>query len=299
MQYIFNSRSEQGITSGSIIGNTELEPQTTITYQVAWQHQIGEDYVMDISAYYKNTYNYVSTKRIDSEEDDTFFWYQYISEDYGSARGIDFNLSKMLSNFISGSFSYSLGWAEGNNSETEVQDEATNLREFALDWDVRHNFNFNVEFRIGDDEDFWIPFTNVRFPLDDFVVNFLYNVTSGKPYTPNKRDSNDQIIEMDTNTARYTYTDNADITISKRFTYGRRNNKILRAYCQITNLFDKRNVLFVHPLTGEPFQDGEDLTETGLDFVYEEDQIVHDLALRNPSNLSGGRKIIFGISYNW
>ena len=54
-----------------------------------------------------------------------------------------------MSNFTNWSIAYSLAWAQGNNSTTVIQDEATNLREFPLDWDIRHNIGINFTFRIG------------------------------------------------------------------------------------------------------------------------------------------------------
>jgi len=146
------------------------------------------------------------TAIITMEADETVYWYEYYSEDYGSAKGIDLNLSKQLSNFISGSASYSLSWANGNNSSTVVQDETTNLREFPLDWDTRHNFNFNMGFRIQNDEEFYLPFINVRVPFDDFSMNFLYNIASGSPYTG----VNDEDTSDDINSSNKPYTSNAN-----------------------------------------------------------------------------------------
>ena len=90
----------------------------------------------------------MSTAKELSTTEASVYWYNFISEDYGSARGIDLNLSRRMYNFISADVSYSLAWAQGNNSDTVVQDEATNLREFPLDWDIRHNFNFSMTFKI-------------------------------------------------------------------------------------------------------------------------------------------------------
>ena len=93
-------------------------PQITVTYEVGLSHQLSDDYVLDMTAYYKNLYNYVNTIKERSEIEQTIFWYRYYSDDYGSARGIDMQVEKMLSNFNSWSVSYSLAWAQGNNSDT-------------------------------------------------------------------------------------------------------------------------------------------------------------------------------------
>jgi len=297
-QYVFTTaRPEDAITSNTqiVVGVPTLEPQITVTYEVGFQHQLSEDYVMDITTYFKNIYNYVSTMEVVDPDDNTISWYEYISEDYGSTRGIDFNLQKMLSNFISGSASYSLSWADGNNSDTVIQDESTSLREFPLDWDIRHNFTFNLGFTIGRGEEFYIPFTGVLLPFSNFSMNFLYNIASGRPYTA--INENDNVME--TNQERYPYTENADLRITKTFNFSEKT--YIRFYANINNIFNKRNYLEIYPKTGSPYDDGEDLTVANTDppFIADETQYIHDLAVYNPGNVSTGRTITVGMSFNW
>ena len=302
-QYVFTTaRPEDAITSNVqiVVGEPTLEPQITVTYEVGFQHQLSEDYVMDITTYFKNIYNYVSTMEVVDPNDNTINWYQYVSEDYGSTRGIDFNLQKMLSNFISGSASYSLAWADGNNSDTVIQDESTSLREFPLDWDIRHNFTLNLGFTIGRGEEFYIPFTGVLLPFSNFSMNFLYNIASGRPYTA-VNINNDA---METNQERYPYTENAELRITKTFNFSEKVS--MKFYANINNLFNKRNYLYIYPKTGEPFDDGayffnEDCgyyVDKEGDYVSDSTIFLHDLAY-NPGNVSTGRKITVGMSFNW
>ena len=181
MQYIFTSKtSDDAATSDAtvVVGNPNLEPQITVTYEVGLSHQISEDYVLDMTAYYKNIYNYVSTKLVKKPGEEQIKWYEYISSDYGSARGIDMQLEKSLSDFNSWTIAYSLAWAQGNNSATVIQDEATNLREFPLDWDVRHNMSINYTFRIARNEEFIVPFTDYVLPFSDMSANLTWTASS-------------------------------------------------------------------------------------------------------------------------
>ena len=296
MQYVFTSKTKtDAITNtGVVLGAADLEPQITVTYEVGLQKQLSEDYVMDVTAYYKNIYNYITTMKVSDPIDETVSWYQLISEDYGSARGIDINLEKMLSNFISGSTSYSLAWADGNNSDVVIQDAATNLREFPLDWDMRHNFSFNLSFRIGNDEEYTLPFTDIALPWDNFSMNLLYNIASGTPYTPRNEEDTEN---LDTNSATKPYTETADLSISKKFNFTEKT--YVRLYANINNLFNKKNVYNVYSKTGSPYYDGADLSEGNTDYVPEEVQYVHDLATNNPGNVSSGRKLTFGFSFHW
>ncbi|MBN2461787.1 MAG: TonB-dependent receptor [Candidatus Cloacimonetes bacterium] len=313
MQYIFTSVTpEDAIISDAniTIGKLDLEPQITVTYEVGLQKQFGEDYVIDLTAYYKNIYNYVSTVKYYLQDDGSLIpWYEvepgdetvdittdlygYISENYGSTRGIDFNLQKMLSNFISGSLSYSLGWAEGNDSEVnDTQDEDTKLREFPLDWDIRHSASANISFKIAKGEEFYFPFTGIKFPLDDFSLNFLYSIASGRPYTRITL----QDTEMDTNQERMPFTETADLKISKRISFSDKVN--LKIYCDIENIFNRRNINTVYQKTGSPYYDGADISLPN-GYTPEETQYLHDLATKNPTNWTQGRTITFGFAFNW
>jgi outer membrane receptor protein involved in Fe transport len=300
MQYIFTSKdSTDAITNpGTTVGNPNLEPQITITYEVGLTHQLSEDYVIDMTAYYKNLYNYVSTKKVQAEEA-TVFWYEFISEDYGSARGLDIQLEKSLSDFNTWSVSYSLAWAQGNNSATVIQDEATNLREFPLDWDIRHNVNVNYTFRIARGEEYIIPFTNLILPLDDFTTNFTWTMASGTPYTPT---SGPQNTALDTNSKRKGITQQANLRLTKGFVIP--GGAYLRLYMDVENLFKFSNIGGVFSKTGSAYYDGADLSEDigvpGSDpFTYPEVQFMHNKAVLNPGNVNNFRAVTLGVSFNF
>jgi len=299
MQYIFTTGRPIDVIanpgSDVIVGNPELDDQTTITYEAGLQYQLHEDYVMDITAYFKNVYNYVSTVEVEDPEDPTIKWNEYVSNDYGSVRGIDLNISKFLSNFFSGSAAYSLTWANGNHSETSTDNEES-LREFPLEWDTRHNFNFNFTFKVGAGEEFYIPFTETVLPLQDFSINFLYNLASGAPYTPHSLVNGEDTPDLNVNSAFAPHTANANLRFTKNFSFGK--NMKIRCYANISNLFNKDNFNSVYPITGNPYNEGVDLdlaggySDSNLESIYGE-------LYRDPSKVVAGRTYSFGLTYIW
>ena len=301
MQYIFTTASpEDAITGNSniTVGEPNLEPQITVTYEVGLQKQLSENYVIDVTTYFKNIYNYVSTQKVYMEGDETISWYEYISQDYGSARGLDINIQRMFSSFISGSTSYSLSWAEGNNSATVVQDENQNLREFPLDWDMRHNFNFSLTFRVPYTEEFSIPFTDIIVPTvitNDLSVSFLYTIASGTPYTPQNEDGR----ALDTNSALQPYTENANLGVTKKIRFSKKT--YLKVYMDINNLFDKKNINSVFPMTGSPTDTGEELWDDNdpLQFVDPKEEYLYNLSVADPGIFSNGRKLTVGMSFHF
>lgn len=299
MQYIFTTgRPIDVITnpgSDVIVGNPELDDQTTITYEAGLQYQLHDDYVMDITAYFKNVYNYVSTVEVEDPEDPTIKWNEYVSEDYGSVRGIDLNVSKYLSNFFSGSAAYSLTWANGNHSETSTDNDES-LREFPLEWDTRHNFNFNFTFKVKAGEDFYIPFTETVLPLRDFSINFLYNLASGTPYTPHSLINGEDTPDLNVNSAFAPHTANANLKVTKNFSFGK--NMKIRCYANISNLFNKDNFNSVYPITGNPYDEGVDLELAG-GYIDPNLVSIYSEFNRNPSKVAAGRTYSFGITYIW
>ncbi len=297
MQYIFTSKTPQDANISDVaitVGNPTLEPQITVTYEVGLSHQISDDYVLDMTAYYKNLYNYVSTMRERKEGEESVAWYRFISEDYGSARGLDMQLEKILSNFNTWSIAYSLAWAQGNNSSTVIQDENTSLREFPLDWDVRHNASLNYTFRIGRGEEFFVPFTTFILPLDDFSANINWSFVSGAPYTPQSMEGN---AMLDTNSKRMDFTHQANARLSKGIRLP--GGSSIRLFLDVENIFKTRNVLRVYPKTGDPNDDGADLQDDLVQFTYPEVEFTHGLAIRNPSNVDTYRGVTLGVSFNF
>ncbi|NMD12721.1 MAG: TonB-dependent receptor [Candidatus Cloacimonetes bacterium] len=305
MQFIFTSKTPADANNSDTtitVGNPKLEPQITVTYEVGLSHQLSDDYVVDMTAYYKNLYNYVSTVK---EGQGVINWYKFISEDYGSARGIDIQLEKLLSNFNTWSIAYSLAWAQGNNSSTVIQDEATNLREFPLDWDVRHNMSVNYTFRIGRGEEYFIPFTDFILPMDDFSANFNWSFASGAPYTPQATEGSSM---LDTNSKRKDFTQQANLKITKGFTLGRNMN--FRIYMDVENLFKNKNILSVYPRTGSPYESGAEIHESNIQiynpdtgeyepFTYPQVAYAYSKYIKNPSLVNNFRGVTLGVSFNF
>ena len=240
----------------------------------------------DITIYYKQNYNYISIDKTYDPNEPMIQWFRYVSENYGTTRGVDVNLQKMLSNFIVGSFAYSLAWAEGTDARIlDYKDQDVQcLREFPMDWDVRHSIGFNIALEVKNGEELFIPLIEFKLPFDDFSINLLYNFASGTPYT----DRSD--VNYETNDVRKPYSDITHLKITKNFRISK--HKKIKFYCTINNLFDKKNIEFAYINTGSPYYDG-------TEFTNEETEYIHNLYTENPGNVSFGREITMGLAYSW
>jgi len=310
MQYVFTSATPEAGQVGTNVGNPNLKPETTITYEVGVEHQMGEDYLLDVTLFYKNIYNLVSildndyALLPDSIAQAGRQYWLYISEDYGSARGVELTLRKRFSNFWGGTIGYTYSWANGRNSGAhEARD---NLREFPLTWDIRHNASVNVDFRIPEDEEFYL--LGLKMP-DKFYASLLWRIQSGAPYTPLTPDP-DSNVELETNSDRLPWTNSADLRVSKSFKlFGDTQFSI---FVNISNLFNTLNINYVDAKTGETpdkgtltYWDTYDLNHDGkIVGPPDGDEDVTGAAiylagLSNPNIYSVGRRISLGIKFEW
>ena len=86
MQYVYANATWHDAVTGEepitniIIANPDLDPQVTVTGEVGLQHQFNEDYVVDITVYYKKNYNYISIDKTYDPNEPMIQWYRYVSE---------------------------------------------------------------------------------------------------------------------------------------------------------------------------------------------------------------------------
>ena len=102
---------------------------------------------------------------------------------------------------------------------------------------------------------------------------------------------------MDVNSELKSFTENANLKFTKQIRF---SDKVsIKAYLNIQNLFNRRNVNNVYAITGSPYYDGVDISEPNSTYVAEEVRYVHDLGTRNPANVSQGRSYTIGFAFNF
>ncbi len=217
-----------------LIGNPNIDPERTTSYEFGLKHQFGENLVLNLVGYYKDITGLTDTKRIYYSIAD---WYGlYVNQDYGSVRGFEINLYKRptRSDFLSGSLNYTYGVAKGKSSSTRQSydfawaGDIIPTTDSYLDWDLRHNLKLNLDFRIPRGTH-WLG-TKV---FDDMGINVINYLRSGFPYSPPKR-SKEPLI----NTERMPGAWTINLTWDKRFKFG--SNYYLTFFVWINNLLDWR-----------------------------------------------------------
>ncbi|MCI0514597.1 TonB-dependent receptor [candidate division KSB1 bacterium] len=227
------------------IGNANLKPEQTVSYELGLQQQILADYSIDVTVFYKDIRNLLGTEVLYTLTGIRYA--RYINRDYGNVKGVTLSLKKRQSGGLGASLDYTYQLAKGNASDpnsayldSQAGREPTKQM-VPLDWDRRHQLNLTLT---------WTPVQNLTLSL-------IGRMGTGLPYTPTYQTTR-AIIE---NSARKPMVYNFDLYANRDFKFAGFN---LSWFLRIYNLFDQLNELNVYSDTGRATYSLASLSTGGL-----------------------------------
>ncbi len=251
-EYLFASQDPVG--NSGILGNPNLDPETTVQYSAGIKHQFTDHIAGQFSLYSKDIYDLIASTTVTDESTGNTLA-RYINKAYASARGIEMTLDKRYSDHYQFRLAYTLSFADGVASSTAFGSNPEGLeflpnQELPLDWDQRHTLN-------------------IMFLLAEPGVwssSFTFSYGSGFPWTPNDRFAKrqDPLLE---NSRRLPATYQLDIQLERNINfYGKRLSLQLQAF----NLLNQDMVISpggggINPgmINGARYAGMPYLTETG------------------------------------
>ena len=278
---------------GITVGETNLDPERTIAYEVGLQQQLGNDFATDLTVFYKDIRNLLGVEQITTA--DVITYRHYVNRDYGNSKGITVALEKLRTGLISGSIDYTYQVVKGSASDPNYLSlvvvserlsgstvQYVERQILPLDWDQRHTINTTL---------------TLSKPRN-WAVSFIGTWGSGLPYTPSSLEER-QLPETEfKNSARKPIRWTLDMQAHKSFNlFGLRSKLFLRVY----NLLDHLDELYVHSVTGRATYNARRPTdlqilkrrlETGGQFTLEEND-------RNPGWFSAPRKVQLGFAVSF
>jgi len=240
-------------------GNPGLDYEQTILYEFGFTHQLSDFWAVDIKSYGKDISKQIGSTQVYGTQGTPIELYD--NKGYGRARGLEFEVVKNPSDYITGRATYTIQWANGYSSSAfDDYVRSTNnfpypIRERALSWDTRHQVIVQATVAAGPGQ-----FPNVfGFELpDDWNLTLLYRYASGTPYTPGQAILNPVEAQKQENTVYGPYTSSTDLKFEKGFIVG---GLRLAVTIDVFNLFDQRNVQTIsygfNTWTGKPYQYGD------------------------------------------
>jgi hypothetical protein len=240
---------------GIAIHNANINPEKSVTYETGVQLGLFQDLSLQITAYYRELADLIGVTWIRPVG-----YVYYDNVDFGNSRGLELTLIKHMSHNFSVRANYSWSQTSISTSSPVVAAQAIGApiayRTFLADWDRTHDFAASARVRLPH---------GVR-------VSISTQMRSGRPYT---------LLAETPNTERMPTYINFNGRISKSFNaFGIAPT----VYLQVFNIFDRKNIYWVYPVTGKWDDDGD----PGTSYV----------RTANPNRLSDGRRLRLGISFS-
>lgn len=287
-------------------GNPDLNPETTVAYELGIKTQFSPDDILTLTAYYKDIFDYVSTRSaiITSTRLSSRSFTTYVNSDYARSRGVEIEYKKRIGKTFTGAFNFTYSIVTGKSSSPDegilVQrgSLSESIKEFYMTWDRPLNASVSINFYVEKDNALF-DFGNGI--LDDYNLYIRAQFESGKRYTPAvftgnyladgrpeyvtiQNDRNNKIGEdwfwIDLNFEKYIKINSLNFTF----------------FAEVNNLFDAKNPAIINPTTGKAYELGSPTPTSWNDPLYPDLQAPISAYPFSPARYLTKRNIKIGIS---
>lgn len=217
----------------SRVGNPDLKPKKSITYEVGMESEFMTDWVLLMKLYGRDFGGSINTRNTETKPIRKL----YDNTGFGSSRGFEVELRKVYKRYWAFTANYTYLMARGFDlSDLQYYRLGSSItpppvREQRVGWDINHNLNVIFNFNVSQFDEYDL----FGIKLKDFGVSVINRFTSGSPYTALIPGS--LYVESNSSTGPYYY--NVDATINKGFTFGKTR---VTFFLEAKNLLDISNV---------------------------------------------------------
>lgn len=237
-----------------LIGNPDLEPRKTQSYELGVNARIAGDFSLQSTVFSKKIRNQIGVAWVFKEAGVLNQYAYYTNEDFASAKGFEISPRWRYGRFnLGGNYTYQI--AEGSSSSQEERFTGAfdvkgrqSLQFYPLDFDQTHVVNAYLSLNFRKQEG---PFGKLAPVFENTFFTLLFQYGSGLPFTFNPTRKR---YEPDLNNARQPATYNFDLKAEKRFAVGPARMGLL---LEVYNLLNRENVRGVYSVTGLPDDSGE------------------------------------------
>jgi len=286
-------------------GNPNLNPETTVAYELGLKTQFTPDDVITITAYYKDIFDYINTRtaKITSARFISKNFITYVNSDYARSRGLELEFKKRIGKWFNGTISATYAIITGKSSSSDegalvIQGDVNeSVKEKYMPWDRPFTVSVNTNFYVGKGEALF-GFGNGI--LDDYNLYLRLFFESGKRYTPayfTGYDTEGRPVYLGSTTDFYTdIAQNwfwVDLNFEKYIPIGSLD---LSFTIEINNLFDIQNSAIINPATGKAYQTGDPVPYSWNDPLYPNLQAPISPYPYDPSRYLTRRNVKLGLS---
>lgn len=297
-------------TSGGIINNSNLKPERTINYEVGFQQALTESSKVTIAMVYKEERDLIQLRQYINAYPNTYTTLG--NDDFSTTKIFKLEYETFRTKGLRIIANYALQFSEGtgSNPTSSAGVAAQELKYvFALDFDQRHTFYGNLDYRFQSGEEYLGPkIGNVEL-LGNMGFSLSVNANSGRPYTSKQvaggigTSFEDRLTDGSVNGARMPWNFRLGIRVDRNFVIGKKGKNPLRlnVFLRVSNLLNTQNVLGVYAATGSPTDDGFLTSGNGPGAGFAASQsdsyeLLYGLRNNNPYNISRPRRIFLGMN---
>jgi len=293
-QYIYAKLRSTSPATYQLFGNPNLNPTTTVAYELGIKHKFNENLVTEFKAYYKDMFDYPSAENINMENPrlGNISYLMYMNMDYARSKGIELRVKQRYAKYLTGTLNFTYAVSKGKSSTPNdnllVQAgrlEEKPLKENFLKWDVPIRLTLDLNFHIDQNEQFTLFGWQVP---EQWGVSTHWELETGKRYT-RLIDIEKEIYDSANPYSHHSsYWHQLDVRFYKYFDWAGFNTSFL---VEIENAFDAKIPRIINPYTGQEYRPGDILLTR-----YTRDYNPEPSPIENPAKYRWPRTVRFGIS---
>lgn len=262
--------------TSNIVTNPNLQPTTTIDYELGFQQVLTKTSSLKISAFYREVRDEINIRALVEAYPQQYLSYSNI--DFGTIKGLTLTYDLRRTGNLSLRANYTLQFASATGSNANSGINLANSGEPALrvinptDRDQRHVIILAADYRFKRGKDYNGPVIGNSQILADAGLNVVANLGSGTPYSRQQAASGAAGIQSlggatslqgAINGSRMPSQFTINVQLDKSFDLvlkkreGERDRTAnLNVYLLVNNLLNTQNIIGVYRFTGNPDDDG-------------------------------------------
>ncbi len=257
--YVFSKLGSGTQSTFQLFGNPNLEPTTTVAYEMGIKHRFNADRTIELVAFYKDLFDYATSFEIRDIDRNTTY-YQYFNIDNARIRGLELRLRSRWQRISARlDATYQIATGKSSSSTANLQAAAGNvllqnstLGESYLDWDRPIRVALDMYYTVGPQDH--PRLLGVKLPAD-WGASLRWEIESGKRYTPGTLTAAGDIqYDPETNSALSDPWNIVDAKVHKNFRF---RGTTLNVFLEVENLFDFKRPNSLNSLTGQAYEPGD------------------------------------------
>ncbi|MDZ7386504.1 MAG: TonB-dependent receptor [candidate division KSB1 bacterium] len=264
-QYVYAKLKSTSPATYQLFGNPNLNPTTTVAYELGIKHKFTENLVAEFKAYYKDMFDYPTAERVQMENPrlGNISYLMYFNMDYARSKGIELWVRQRYARYLTGTLNFTYAVSKGKSSKPSdnLLVEAGRLaekplRENFLEWDRPFRLTLDLNVHVGEKQGFRL--FGWRLP-EKWGINSHWEMESGKRYT--------RLIDIEREIydTAHPYANLAPTWHQldvRAYKYYRLKGVEINLQVEIENAFNARIPRIINPYTGREYRPGDILTKS-------------------------------------